>query len=199
VTSSGGGAPSSIRSIYRRSFADSDGDGIGDLRGIITRLEPPVRLGVDALWLSRSPSPMADFGYDIADQTDIDPRFGTLADFDDLVARAHARPAEGRPSTTCPRTRPTATRGWRRPARRATIRGATGTCGGIPARWRTAQQLDEPVRRCPAWTFDASLVLLLTARGTPVLYTATRSRSATPPSHSTASRIHGQARSHADT
>lgn len=78
--------------IYPRSFADGDGDGIGDLRGIITRLDHLVWLGVDALWLSPIyPSPMADFGYDIADHTDIDPLFGTLADFDDLVAQAHAR------------------------------------------------------------------------------------------------------------
>ena len=77
--------------IYPRSFQDSNGDGIGDLAGITARLDHLAWLGVDALWLSPMyPSPMADFGYDIADFTGIDPRFGTLDDFDRLVARAHA-------------------------------------------------------------------------------------------------------------
>ena len=81
-----------IYQIYPRSFADTNDDGIGDLHGIISRLDHLVWLGVDALWLSPIyPSPMADFGYDIADHTAIDPRFGTLADFDDLLRQAHAR------------------------------------------------------------------------------------------------------------
>src|ERR1044071_5078867 len=81
-----------IYQIYPRSFQDSDGDGIGDLRGIRRRLDYLVRLGVDALWLSPFfPSPMADFGYDIADYCDVDPLFGSLADFDALLADAHAR------------------------------------------------------------------------------------------------------------
>ncbi|MFV0622392.1 alpha-amylase family glycosyl hydrolase [Sphingomonas sp. ac-8] len=81
-----------IYQIYPRSFQDSDGDGIGDLRGIVARLDYLVELGVDALWLSPIfPSPMVDFGYDVADYCDIDPRFGTLADFDALLAAAHAR------------------------------------------------------------------------------------------------------------
>jgi alpha-glucosidase len=79
-----------IYQIYPRSFQDSNGDGIGDLAGITQRL-PYVRwLGVDAFWLSPMfPSPMADFGYDVADFTDVDPVYGTLADFDALVAEAH--------------------------------------------------------------------------------------------------------------
>lgn len=77
--------------IYPRSFQDSDGDGVGDLQGIIGRLPYLADLGVDALWLSPVfPSPMDDFGYDISDYAGIDPLFGTLEDFDALVAAAHA-------------------------------------------------------------------------------------------------------------
>jgi alpha-glucosidase len=80
-----------IYHIYPRSFQDSNGDGVGDLRGITRRLTHLVDLGVDAFWLSPVfTSPMADFGYDVADYTDIDPVFGTLADFDALVSSAHA-------------------------------------------------------------------------------------------------------------
>ncbi len=76
--------------IYPRSFQDSDGDGVGDIAGIIGRLPYLVALGIDAIWLSPIfPSPMADFGYDISDYTGIDPLFGTLGDFDRLVAAAH--------------------------------------------------------------------------------------------------------------
>src|SRR5262245_38452558 len=79
-----------IYQIYPRSFQDSNGDGIGDLAGILRRLSHLVELGVDAVWLSPIfPSPMADFGYDIADYCGIDPIFGTLDDFDRLVASAH--------------------------------------------------------------------------------------------------------------
>ena len=80
-----------IYQIYPRSFQDSNGDGVGDLPGITARLPYLHALGIDAIWLSPIfPSPMADFGYDIADYTDIDPLFGTLADFDRLLAAAHA-------------------------------------------------------------------------------------------------------------
>lgn len=79
-----------IYHVYPRSFQDSNGDGIGDLNGITSRLDYLQRLGVDALWISPIyPSPMADFGYDVSNYTDIDPIFGTLADFDRLVAAAH--------------------------------------------------------------------------------------------------------------
>jgi alpha-glucosidase len=78
--------------VYPRSFQDSDGDGVGDLPGITSRLDYLQWLGADAVWLSPIfPSPMADFGYDVADYTGIDPLFGTLADFDTLLAEAHAR------------------------------------------------------------------------------------------------------------
>ncbi len=80
-----------IYQIYPRSFADSNGDGIGDLAGITARLGHVASLGVDAIWLSPFfASPMKDFGYDVSDYRAVDPIFGTLDDFDALVARAHA-------------------------------------------------------------------------------------------------------------
>lgn len=80
-----------IYQIYPRSFADSNGDGVGDLPGITAHLEHVASLGVAAIWLSPFfTSPMKDFGYDIADYCDVDPTFGTLADFDRLIERAHA-------------------------------------------------------------------------------------------------------------
>jgi alpha-glucosidase len=80
-----------IYQIYPRSFADSNGDGIGDLRGITSKLDYVANvLGVDAIWLSpHYPSPQDDFGYDVADYCDVDPMYGTLEDFDALVAEAH--------------------------------------------------------------------------------------------------------------
>jgi len=86
-----------IYHIYPRSFSDANGDGVGDLAGITARLDylndgTPDSLGVDAIWLSPFyPSPMKDFGYDVADYTGVDPLFGTLEDFDTLVTEAHAR------------------------------------------------------------------------------------------------------------
>jgi alpha-glucosidase len=79
-----------IYQIYPRSFQDSDGDGVGDLAGITGRLDHIAGLGADAIWISPFfTSPMKDFGYDVSDYCDVDPMFGTLADFDQLVARAH--------------------------------------------------------------------------------------------------------------
>ncbi len=81
-----------VYQIYPRSFQDSNGDGIGDLKGICERLDYLVWLGVHAIWISPIyPSPMADFGYDVADYCDVDPLFGDLADFDHLIAEAHRK------------------------------------------------------------------------------------------------------------
>jgi len=79
-----------IYQIYPRSYQDSSGDGIGDLPGIVKRLPYIASLGVDAIWISPFfKSPMKDFGYDVSDYCDVDPMFGTLADFDELVTTAH--------------------------------------------------------------------------------------------------------------
>jgi oligo-1,6-glucosidase len=81
-----------VYQVYPRSFQDSDGDGIGDLGGVLQRLDHLADLGVDVLWLSPVyPSPQADNGYDISDYQGIDPLFGTLAQLDELVAALHAR------------------------------------------------------------------------------------------------------------
>lgn len=81
-----------VYQIYPRSFQDSNGDGVGDLPGIITRMDYLADLGVDALWIAPFfKSPMFDFGYDVADPRDVDPLFGTLSDFDELLEQAHAR------------------------------------------------------------------------------------------------------------
>ncbi|WP_147127083.1 alpha-amylase family glycosyl hydrolase [Shimia ponticola] len=77
--------------IYPRSFMDASGDGVGDLRGIIDRLDHVGSLGVDAIWLSPVfPSPMADMGYDVSDYKGIDPVFGTMKDFDEMIEKAHS-------------------------------------------------------------------------------------------------------------
>ena len=92
-----GGTPpwwktATIYQIYPRSWQDSNGDGVGDLPGIVSRLDHLVHLGVDALWVSPFyPSPMADFGYDVADYTGVDPLFGTLEDAERLIRAAHER------------------------------------------------------------------------------------------------------------
>ena len=80
-----------VYQVYPRSFADTNGDGVGDLEGITRNLDHIASLGVDAVWISPFfTSPMKDFGYDVADYCDVDPVFGTLGDFDRLIARAHA-------------------------------------------------------------------------------------------------------------
>jgi oligo-1,6-glucosidase len=81
-----------VYQIYPRSFQDSDGDGVGDLRGVLSRLDHLEALGVDVVWLSPIyRSPQDDNGYDISDYQDVDPAFGTLADLDELIAALHAR------------------------------------------------------------------------------------------------------------
>ena len=79
-----------IYQIYPRSFADSNGDGLGDLKGITSRLDSLSALGIDAIWLSPFySSPQKDGGYDVSNYVDVDPLFGKLSDFDDLLAKAH--------------------------------------------------------------------------------------------------------------
>src|SRR5689334_24847918 len=81
-----------IYQVYLRSFADGNGDGIGDLAGLRARLPYLAELGIDAIWFSPwFPSPMADAGYDVADYRDIDPVFGTLAEAVGVIQEAHAR------------------------------------------------------------------------------------------------------------
>jgi alpha-glucosidase len=81
-----------IYEIYPRSFQDSNNDGIGDLKGVLRGLDYLVQLGVDAIWITPVyPSPMADFGYDVADYCGIDLIFGTMQDFDRLLSECHKR------------------------------------------------------------------------------------------------------------
>jgi alpha-glucosidase len=145
-----------IYQIYPRSFADSGGDGIGDLPGITAHLDYLNELGIDAIWLSPFyPSPMADFGYDVADYTDIDPVFGTLEDFDALLDQAHERgirviidwvpnhTSDRHPWFQESRASPGGPKRdwyvWRDPA----------PGGGPPNNWRSAFTAVGP-----AWTFD---------------------------------------------
>ncbi len=149
-----------VYQVYPRSFADSDGDGVGDLRGVLDHLDYLQRLGVDVVWMSPVyRSPMDDNGYDISDYTDIDPLFGTLADLDELIAELHARGmklvmdlvvnhtsdehpwfAESRSS----RDNPKRDWYWWRDARPGTV---PGTPGAEPTNW-------ESHFSGPTWTWD---------------------------------------------
>ena len=141
-----------IYQIYVRSFADSDGDGVGDLPGIVSRLDHLVWLGVDALWLTPFyPSPMADGGYDVADYFDVDPVLGTLADFDKLLGEAHARGLKviidlvpNHCSSAHPWFQAALSAGPGSPER-ARFHFRPGRSGGPPNNWQS-------VFRGPAWT-----------------------------------------------
>lgn len=149
-----------VYQVYPRSFADSDGDGVGDLRGVTSRLDHLQRLGVDVLWLSPIyPSPGSDNGYDISDYRAVDPALGTLTDFDELLAQAHARDirvildlvvnhtSDEHPWFIESRAAPDSAKRdwyWWRPARP----GATaGEPGAEPTNW-------ESFFSGPAWTLD---------------------------------------------
>jgi oligo-1,6-glucosidase len=149
-----------VYQVYPRSFADSNGDGVGDLRGVLAHLDHLRRLGVDVVWLSPVyRSPMDDNGYDISDYRDVDPLFGTLADLDELIKELHARGmrlvmdlvvnhtsdehpwfAESRSSRDNPRR----DWYWWRDARPGTT---PGTPGAEPTNW-------ESLFSRPAWTWD---------------------------------------------
>ncbi len=160
--------------IYPRSFCDTSGNGIGDLEGIRRHLDHLSWLGVDAVWMSPFyASPMADFGYDVADYCDVDPLFGTLADFDRLTAEAHDRGIRvvvdwvpnhtsdqhpwfeaSRSSRAHPRRdwywwrddRPDDAGGW----------GPPGSAGRLPNNWRAAFPGVGRTEFPPAWTWDAA-------------------------------------------
>ena len=149
-----------VYQVYPRSFADSNGDGVGDLRGVLAHLDHLWRLGVDVMWLSPVyRSPMDDNGYDISDYTDVDPLFGTLADLDELIKELHVRGmrlvmdlvvnhtsdehpwfAESRSSRDNPRR----DWYWWRDARPGTT---PGTPGAEPTNW-------ESHFSGPTWTWD---------------------------------------------
>jgi oligo-1,6-glucosidase len=151
-----------VYQIYPRSFADTDGDGIGDLRGIISHLDHLAALGVDVIWLSPVyPSPQDDNGYDISDYQNIDPMFGTLEIFEELLAGVHDRgmklimdlvvnhSSDEHPWFAESRSSKTAARRdwyWWRPARAGM---EPGTPGAEPTNWGS-------VFGGPAWEYDAA-------------------------------------------
>jgi alpha-glucosidase len=140
--------------VYLRSFADSNGDGIGDLPGLTARLDHLSDLGVDIVWVTPFyPSPMADFGYDVADYTGVDPRFGTIDDFDALVEGVHARGMrlliDLVPNHTSDQHRwfQSALTGRDSPHRDFYLWRDPGPDGGPPNNWRSHFG-------GPAWSFD---------------------------------------------
>ena len=149
-----------VYQVYPRSFADADGDGVGDLRGILAHLDHLEALGVDVLWLSPVyPSPQEDNGYDISDYQDVDPLFGTLADLDELIDGLHARGIRLVLDLVVNHT--SAAHPWFRESRSSrTTRSGTGTGGGRPAPGsRRGSPGAEPTNwrssfSGPAWTYD---------------------------------------------
>ena len=140
-----------VYQIYPRSFADSDGDGIGDLRGIISRIPYLAALGIDAVWLSPFyPSALADGGYDVDDYRGVDPRLGTLADFDRTRRRAAQRPGSRSSSTSCPITARTGIRGssrrWQPAGARRPGTGTSSAMAAVP----TARSRHRTGTRCSA-------------------------------------------------
>jgi oligo-1,6-glucosidase len=151
-----------VYQVYPRSFADSDGDGVGDLGGIIARLDHLERLGVDVVWLSPVyRSPMADNGYDISDYQDVDRLFGSLGQLDELIAALHARGMKlvmdlvvnhtssahaWFEESRSPADNPKRDWYWWRPAREGF---EPGTPGAEPTNWGSAFS-------GPAWTYDAA-------------------------------------------
>jgi alpha-glucosidase len=145
-----------VYQVYPRSFADADGDGVGDLEGLRARLDHLRWLGVDAVWLSPIfRSPMADFGYDVADYRDVDPLFGDLAAFDALLADAHARDIrvllDWVPNHTSDQ-HPwfLESRASRESPKRSWYRWRDGTPDRPPNNWPAAFGTG------PAWTWDAA-------------------------------------------
>lgn len=122
-----------VYQIYPRSFQDSNGDGIGDLKGITSRLDYLADLGVDVLWLSPVfRSPQDDNGYDISDYQDIDPLFGTMADMDELLAEAHKRGLKVIMDLVVNHT--SDEHAWFQASRDKETRTPTGTGGVLPSR-----------------------------------------------------------------
>ena len=129
--------------IYPRSFADSDADGVGDLRGIIDHLDHLAWLGVDGIWLSPvTVSPNADWGYDVADYCAIPPEFGTWRTSTDWWPGPRSAPS-GCSWTSCPTTRATSTPGSSSRGRHARRRTGTGTSGPTARRAGAAEQLGQ--------------------------------------------------------
>ncbi len=136
-----------IYQIYPRSYQDSNGDGIGDLKGITARLPYVAALGVDAIWISPFfMSPMKDFGYDVSDYTNVDPIFGQLADFDALIAEAHRLGIRVMIDLVLSHTSDHMPGSWKA-APPASIPSQTGMSGRIPSGWHAAQQLAVDLRR----------------------------------------------------